>query len=106
MTDNMYFNKSDYQILEMLIYNECFSPVESLSIRQLSDLTKLSLSKIRLTIKGFLIANLIGEGTKDGNNKTYYMTELGIEHFKRVYKLTEDDLRDDIEDYKLELNDK
>ena len=86
------FNKRDYKVLEELIANECVSPVASLNRVQLMNLTGLSSSKIRSVIKYFLITDLILEGTKDGQFKTYYISKAGIENFKRAHNLMDEDI--------------
>lgn len=86
------FNKRDYKVLEELIVNECVSPVASLNRVQLMNLTGLSSSKIRSVIKYFLITDLIFEGTRDGQFKTYYISKAGIENFKRAHNLMDEDI--------------
>jgi DNA-binding MarR family transcriptional regulator len=71
------FNKSDYNILADLVERECFSEIASLSIKQISEHTKLSIPKIRLVIKSFLLMGIIQEGAKDGISKTFYATDKG-----------------------------
>ena len=91
------FNKSDYEILSQLINSKCFSPVISLTRKQLMELTGCSMSKIRNANKNFLMTGIIKEGTKDGNNKTYYITEEGIKHYQYVYNLSDDEIKKMIE---------
>lgn len=94
------FNKNDYKILEALIERKCTAPVASLSISQLKSITGMSLSKIRSVKDKFLLMNFIQEGSKDGNNKTFYTTEEGLKHFKLVFGFTDDDIEDMINGYK------
>jgi DNA-binding transcriptional regulator GbsR (MarR family) len=88
------FNKRDYKVLEELIANNCVSPIASLNRVQLMNLTELSSSKIRSVIKYFLMTGLILEGIKDGQYKTYYVSESGIENFKRTHNLTDKNIQD------------
>jgi DNA-binding transcriptional regulator GbsR (MarR family) len=71
------FNKNDYTILSVLVEEQCFSEIASLSIKQISANTKLSIPKIRLVLKSFLLMDLIREGAKDGISKTFYCTDKG-----------------------------
>jgi DNA-binding transcriptional regulator GbsR (MarR family) len=77
--EKVLFNKSDYTILSALVSRDCYTEIRSLSIKQISDETKLSIPKIRLVLKTFLIIGYIKEGAKDGISKTYYITEKGKE---------------------------
>ena len=72
------FNKNDYSILSILVEKECFSEIGSLTIKQLSKLTNLSIPKIRLVMKNFLLTELTKEGARDGVSKTFYITEKGV----------------------------
>ena len=87
------FNKRDYRVLEELIANKCVSSVASLNRIQLMNLTELSSSKIRNVIKYFLMTGLILEGTKDGQFKTYYVSQNGIENFKIAHNLKDQDIQ-------------
>lgn len=73
------FNKNDYKILSILDASECYSSVMSFTIKKISEETQLSIPKIRLTLKNFLIAEFIKEGAKEGVGKTFYITNKGVE---------------------------
>lgn len=73
------FNKNDYNILGVLVEKQCFTEIASLSIKQIASHTQLSIPKIRLVIKSFLLMDLIREGAKDGISKTFYCTEKGAQ---------------------------
>lgn len=88
------FNKNDYKILETLIERECNAPAASLTIKQLMSMTGMSLSKIRSVISNFLLIGLVKEGSKDGNNKTYYCSPEGLAHFKLVFGFKDDDINE------------
>lgn len=94
------FNKNDYKILEALIERKCTAPVASLSISQLKNITGMSLSKIRSVKDKFLLMNFIQEGSKDGNNKTFYTTDEGLKHFKLVFGFNDDDIEEMINDFR------
>ncbi len=93
------FNKNDYKILESLIERQCNAPVASLTIKQLINITGMSLSKVRSVIGKFLLMNFIQEGSKDGNNKTYFTTEDGVKHFKLVFGFNDNDIKEIVEDF-------
>ena len=105
---NSNFNKNDYIILESLIGNECITPFRSLTVKYLVDNCKFSHVKIRQTIKTFQIYDYVKEGSRDGNTKTYYVTNLGVKHYMEVMDYNEDDISELIEQYrnKREDNDK
>lgn len=94
------FNKNDYKMLESLIERECNAPAASLTIKQLMRITEMSLSKIRSVKDNFILMNFIAEGSKDGNSKTYYITQQGVEHFKLVFGFDDDKINEMIDDFK------
>lgn len=99
------FNKSDYAILELLIAGECFSPFKSLTKQHLIKETGYSHVKVQQSLKGFMLANFVKEGTKDRNNKTYFCTEEGKLHYMKIFAYTEEDIEELIEDkYQEEIN--
>jgi DNA-binding transcriptional regulator GbsR (MarR family) len=82
----------DYKILEQLVGYECISIARAFSIKKLSENTKFSEIKIRQTMKLFLMCGLVREGAKDGNRKTYYITNEGYELYKEVMDYNEEDI--------------
>lgn len=90
ITEN--FNKNDYKILENLIGYECYSITRSFTIKKMSEITKLSEIKIRQTMKLFLMCDLVKEGAKDRNKKTYFITNDGFELYKEVMDYNEQDI--------------
>ena len=98
MTDVL-FNKNDYKILESLIERQCNAPAASLTIKQLVNITGMSLSKVRSVKDKFLLMNFIQEGSKDSNNKTFFFTEYGLNHFKLVFGFTDDDINEIIDNF-------
>lgn len=88
------FNKNDYKILESLIERHCNAPVASLTIKQLMNITKMSLSKVRSVKDNFLMMKYIQEGSKDGNNKTFYYTDEGLNHYKLAFGFTDEDIEE------------
>ena len=88
------FNKNDYRILESLIERKCNAPAASLTIKQLINLTDMSQSKVRSVKNNFLLMHFIEEGSKDSNNKTFFYTEKGLNHFKSVFAFNDDDIKE------------
>lgn len=103
---NSNFNKNDYIILQQLIGNECITPFRSLTIKYLVEVCKFSHIKIRQTIKTFQIYNYIKEGSRDGNTKTYYVTDLGVKHYMEIMGYDEEDISDLIEQYRNKMEEK
>lgn len=93
------FNKSDYAILELLIGYECFSPFKSLTKQFIMTNTKYSHVKVQQSLKGFMLVDFVKAGAKDGNNKTYFCTELGLDHFKKIFNYTDEDIEAVKENY-------
>ena len=102
MEDKVYLNKNDYAILELIIVNECVSPWKSLTTKFIIEESGLSHVKVRQVLKTFIIMKYVSEGAKDGNNKTYYATEEGINHYKQVFDYDDLDIEDLIANYKEE----
>ena len=78
------FNKNDYNILSVLLENKCFTEIGSLTIKQISNLTGLSIPKIRLVMKTFLLTELTKEGARDGISKSFYITEEGVDFLNKA----------------------
>ena len=78
------FNKNDYLILNTLIKNKCYSPLESLTIKQLSSATTLSIPKIRMVIKTFILMGILHQGAKDGIGNTFFITSKGVEFYNKA----------------------
>lgn len=89
-----FFNKTDYKVLECLIAKGCLSPVASVTIKQIMEFTELSQTKVRAVINQFKLMNYIKDGSKEGNNKTYYITNDGIEHFKIAFNFDDIDIEE------------
>lgn len=87
-----FFNKSDYFVLDALLGNECRSPFDSLTVKEIMENTELSHVKVRNALKGFIMAGIVSEGTKDGNSKTFFITSKGIDYYKEVLKCTDENI--------------
>lgn len=87
--DDIVLNKNDYRMLNKLMDSECYSPMESLTLKALSESTNMSISNLRIIKSNFLLMGLIKEGAKDGNSKTYYITEKGENHVKKAFGITD-----------------
>lgn len=101
-----FFNKSDYAILDVLIGNECHSAFKSLTTKYIIEDTGLSHVKVRQTLKNFIMMDIVKEGAKDGNSKTYYVTEKGKLHYMDVFKYDEVDIANLVLDEKEGYNKK
>lgn len=55
--------------------------------------------KVQQVLKSFMLVGFIKEGTKDGNNKTYYYTEEGKEHFASAFGYDDEQIVDLIANY-------
>lgn len=98
------FNKNDYLILEVLIGNECSSPYKSISTTYIIEKCNYSHVKVRQVLKNFLISDFIKEGAKEGNKKTYYVTDKGISHYKTTMGYDDQDIDDLVSSYSEEKN--
>lgn len=78
----MNYNKTDYEILYFLQEGGYNGSFRSCTIRTMTEELKYSESKIRLAINLFLKDKYVKEGTKQGQAKTYYITEKGAEKLK------------------------
>lgn len=78
------YTKKDLSIFEQLIKNKKINEIKSASYNQIEQMTNLSISKIRQTIKKAIKDGFIKEGVKDGHKKRYYITEKGINTIKEL----------------------
>lgn len=62
------------------------SEIKGVTIKTLVTKTKYSHVKVRGTIKLLIQKGFVAEGLRNGNSKTYYMTDDGIKLLKE-YKL-------------------
>lgn len=77
-------SKNDYLTLVILLENECTTEMRSFTLKNIADITELSLSKIRKTVKMFKSMEFIKEGAVQHNAKTYYITKKGIEKLNQL----------------------
>lgn len=89
--ESILFNKNDYMILDTLIKNQCYSPLESLTIKQLASITKLSIPKIRMVIKTFLLMEIVQQGAKDKISNTFFITEKGENFYNKAMGIENND---------------
>lgn len=82
----MVLSKNDYKMLYTLYEYGGTTEMKSLTIQKLSGLTKLSESKIRISVREFKKLGYIREGAVQHNAKTYYITEDGINKVKELIK--------------------
>lgn len=77
-------SKSDYKILYQLYEYGCFNQLKSVTVEKLSNMSQLSVSKVRKTIKQFIQVSYVCEGIRECNAKTYYITKKGINNIKKL----------------------
>jgi hypothetical protein len=80
-------SKNDYKILINLYKYGCINELHSISVYKINELTNLSISKIRLTIKSFLNLKYIAEGLINNHSKTYYVTSDGIQKINNLISI-------------------
>ena len=85
----MNLNKSDYFILDTMYKNKCVNRICSLTKQKLAKKCELSVYKISSTMKMFQNMGLVEEGAREIREKTYYLTEEGIELAEKISKETE-----------------
>lgn len=84
----MGLSKNDYRVLYQLYQMDCTNGMKSLTIEKLSELTKLSVSKVRKTIAEFKKLLYISEGVPQRCAKTYYITKKGINNIKKFVEVS------------------
>lgn len=80
----MMISKNDYKILATLKDNNYISEINSCTIRDIMEFTKLSTNKVRTAIKLFKALTYISEGAAQHSSKTYYITKSGIEKLGEI----------------------
>lgn len=80
----MEYNKTDFEILYFLEKEDLKTEFKSCTVKTLSQEVKFSESKIRVAINYFLKDGFIKEGIKQGQAKTYFITEEGINKLKEL----------------------
>lgn len=78
------YSANDYKILFTLAANKCCNEMKAFTIKKISENTKLSVPKIRLTLQSFKREGYISEGVKHHSAKTYYVNENGLEKIKEL----------------------
>ena len=81
----MDIDKIDIEIIYVLFVNKALTPMSSLSMKRLLDNFQLPLSynTILRRINTKLIPNgYLAEGLKNGNSKSFYLTEFAINFMK------------------------
>jgi Fe2+ or Zn2+ uptake regulation protein len=82
----MFVSKNDYKILKMLLENGCKNKIKSLTINDISQMAGLSIPKVRVTIKLFLMMSYVNEGATNKAAKTYYITSSGINELNSLFQ--------------------
>lgn len=94
------FNKSDYDILELLISDNCNSSFKSITKQEIMRETGFSDTKVRQAIKNFVLTGFISEGSKEGNSKTYFYLEKGKQHYMDILGYKDNDIKNLVENRK------
>lgn len=73
-------NKNDVLILRTLYKNKKISELQSMTITALANSleNRFSTMKIRMTIYEFVKQDIVREGLKVGNSKSYFISDSGI----------------------------
>lgn len=74
----MGLTKKEVKILVILKQERCFSKIESLSLREISEKSNTPMTTIRHYIKSFLLQGLVEEGARDWSAKTYFINQNGL----------------------------
>lgn len=81
---------NDYRILKSIISKDDktkgFTMMKGTTIKEIISTTGLSDKKVRNTRDKFLKEELICEGLKNGNEKTYVLTVKGLEEINKIRK--------------------
>lgn len=83
----MALSKNDYKILYQFFQYDCTNPMKSLTVEKTSELTELSVSKIRKSLVEFKKLLYISEGIPQRCAKTYYLTKKGINYVKKFVEV-------------------
>lgn len=78
-------DKVDIEILYMLFVQRAVSPMNSFSIKKIIENTDLKLSYysiLRRVNKKLIPIGYLLEGYKDGNSKSFYLSELATKYLK------------------------
>lgn len=81
---NQVLSKNDYKIIIEIYNSGGDTELKSFTLKHISNLTKLSIVKIRTAIKKFIELNYINEGARQHREKTYYITELGKQKIQEI----------------------
>lgn len=71
-------------MLIMMKQFEATNEMKSLTVIKLSELTKLSVSKIRIAVRKFKELGYIEDGVLQHNAKTYFLNSKGINKIKEL----------------------
>lgn len=77
-------NINDYDILRHFYTNNIFCQIGGYTIKDLTNSTQYSYSKIRNAVKLLTETGYLREGAYKKNAKTYYCTDKGINKMKEI----------------------
>lgn len=84
----MALSKNDYKVLYQFYQYDCTNAMKSLTVEKMAELTELSVSKIRKTIKVFKELLYINEGIQQRCAKTYFITKKGINKVQKFMEVS------------------
>lgn len=76
--------RNDIRILATLQQQQCINQIQALTIRKVCEHVNLSDAKVRSTMKGLIVGNLVSNGLGNGNAHTFYITKQGLIFLKGV----------------------
>ena len=76
--------RNDIRILATLQQQQCINQIQALTIRKVCEHVSLSDAKVRSTMKGLVVGNLVSNGLGNGNAHTFYITQQGLLFLKGV----------------------
>lgn len=81
----MRLTKREINILVTLKDEDCFSKIQSLTIKDIASKSNTAEPTVRAYLKNFLLQGFVEEGAKDWNSRTYYITNLGNQIIDEYY---------------------
>lgn len=91
----MLLNLNDIEIIKAMMDKESgrgFSKGYGATVKEIHEITGLSISKIRSSINKFKRMEWVDDALKDGAIKCYYVTEIGIDGLEDLTTPTHRDI--------------
>lgn len=77
-------SQNDYRILMTIYKYGCTNEMKSITLYKIHEISLLSVSKIRQSVKRFMQLEYISEGAVNHSAKTYFVTKSGIKKIKEL----------------------